>query len=247
MKLLNCATACFFGVFLSLGLIVFSRWTLSANAYTHGLLPFQSCQLSNDWNCHDRKETSSVILDTGAVAWVEISDSLFSFNNKSADWNPYIGSGFPQFLDGHNRKTGLSNITMSTFQSENGRDILIFLRFFIWSLGFVLILDLYKIGFFSKVAIAFLSTKIPFVSVYVDHVFLDVDMLAPLLIYLLNSVMGKATKKSYFLSTAIGLYIGFQSFLQSQVVILFVSLVFLILNLKNRSLSQFVVKTSLSS
>jgi hypothetical protein len=123
-------------------------------------------------------------VDPGAPAWVEIPASYYFRTARAAEWghpswSPYIGSGYPIALDGHNASTSLTRILLSYLPGDEGRDALIVARYFFWTLGIVLALALLGVGGVALAVGALAAGTAPYASSFVDHVMLDVDLLAP--------------------------------------------------------------------
>ena len=113
---------------LANGLILTSQWTISPRASQPGVQSSGSCFYeTDDWKCTEKKLVTH-LLDPGAVAWVEIPANYFFHDHfLGTKWNPYIGSGYPEFLNGHNKAITPSRIFLSFFPGDDGRDVVVFL------------------------------------------------------------------------------------------------------------------------
>ena len=218
---------------LANGLILTSWWTISPRAGQPGVQNSNSCFYeSTQWNCIQKK-LDTHLLDPGAVAWVETpSNYFFHDHSLGTKWNPFIGSGYPEFLNGHNKPISPSRIVLSFFPGDDGRDFVVFFRFLIWSFGFALMVSLLGGGAFLQFFAALFSHLIPYPAMYLDHVFLDVDMLAPWLVIWFFLGFDEKRKKLFLLASAgLGIWVGLQTFIQSQVVFLMVAGIFAVIGL----------------
>lgn len=227
--LIICLLLNFAAVFCSLGAILLPQYTASPRFYQDSLhdVGNQECQpTGKNWDCTDLQKYRGLLRDTGAVLWQEEPLNLYLKKHPSL-WNPYIGSGYPVFLDGIDRKISPSRIWLRNFPSQQGRDILIFFRFFMWSLPFVLIFSLLGVSRFWLFTVGFFSTMIPYVSELKDTIFLDTDMLAPWILFIVlwaeknkayvSENYSKSFKTFILLCFSLGLIIGTQSFIQAQI------------------------------
>ena len=139
---------------------------------------------------------------------------------KLPKWNPYIGSGFPQLLDGHNPYYSPIHLVLKLWPGDATRDFLIFFRVWYWVFGILLIVSQYSHKNIVLFATGTLAVLAPYHTNYIDISFLDVDLLAPLfpaLIVLFQSNR-LSFKSTAVLTLLLGALAGSFSFIQAQVV-----------------------------
>lgn len=139
---------------------------------------------------------------------------------KLPKWNPYIGSGFPQLLDGHNPYYSPIHFVSKLWPGDASRDFLIFFRIWYWVFGILLIVSQYSHKNIVLFATGTLAVLAPYHTNYIDISFLDVDLLAPLfpaLIVLFQSNR-LSFKSTAVLTLLLGALAGSFSFIQAQVV-----------------------------
>ena len=122
--------------------------------------------------------------DSAAPAWTEIPASYYFRAARESgwghpSWSPFIGSGYPIALDGHNAVTSPTRWFLSHMLGDEGRDILIVGRFFFWTFGIALSLTLLDVGWVALIVGAVAAGTAQYATARVDHVMLDVDLLAP--------------------------------------------------------------------
>jgi hypothetical protein len=136
-------------------------------------------------------------------------------------WNPYVGSGYPIALDGHNARLSFPQWWLSHFPGDQTRDILVFVRFFLWTFAIVWAVALHGGGVLLLWLVALAATMAPYGAMYVDIVFLDVDLLSPwFLLILLGFVRGALSLRwALGLAAGLGLLVGSLAFQQAQIVL----------------------------
>ena len=167
--------------------------------------------------------------DSAAPAFTEIPASYYFRAAREAgwghpSWNPYIGSGYPIALDGHNAVTSPTRWFLSHMPGDEGRDILTVGRFFFWTFGIALGLALLDVGWGTLVVGAVAAATAQYATTRVDHVMLDVDLLAPwfpvlLLAYAGNSLSLRAAAALAF---GLGVLVSCLGFPESQATFCFV-------------------------
>ncbi|MCC6808115.1 MAG: hypothetical protein IT381_11880 [Deltaproteobacteria bacterium] len=160
--------------------------------------------------------------DPGATAIVEAPSSYLNARGFHV-WNPYIGSGIPEIFDGHNGRYSPSALWTRLWPGEQGRDLLIFFRVFMWTLGIVLLVALLGGSIVAQACAALAAALAPHLTGLIDHPVLEVGLLAPWFLVLL---LAAETKRLSFaaaavLCLALGVLAGLLSFLQSQLVLCF--------------------------
>lgn len=218
----------FLAAFLHLGLYLFPSWTLSPRLAADFIHPHGMCQpVDDDWHCLKPTALYPNHVDGGAVAWAELPANYYLSRypvSERPKWNPFVGPGYPQFLDGHSRVTGWSRIIWHFLPFEKTSDWIVFLRFWIWSAGIGLSCILLGVRR-SLVWVAVLSAPIlPYARDILDHVYLDVDFLSPWLIALaaLPLWFGRAQPVRWRLALGLvfgaGVFVGFQAFVEAQLI-----------------------------
>jgi len=136
-------------------------------------------------------------------------------------WNPYVGSGYPIALDGHNARFSIPQWWLRHFPGDQTRDILVFVRFFLWTFAIVWAVALHGGGVLLLWPVALAATMAPYAAKYVDIVFLDVDLLSPwFLLILLGFVRGTLPLRwAMGLAAGLGLLVGSLAFQQAQIVL----------------------------
>ena len=136
-------------------------------------------------------------------------------------WNPYVGSGYPIALDGHNARLSIPQWWLSHFPGDQTRDILVFVRFFLWTFAIVWAVALHGGGVLLLWLVALAATMAPYGAKYVDIAFLDVDLLSPwFLLILLGLVRGTLSLRwALALAAGLGLLVGSLAFQQAQIVL----------------------------
>lgn len=231
---------------LGMGAILLPQYTLSPRSVTHTIDRYGEClYVGQNWDCM-RLPFHGPLEDTGAIGWVEIPSAQFAHDfGPLAHWNPFIGAGYPEFLNGHYRASAMSRLLLSAFPGDDGRDLNIFLRFLVWSWGFAFLVSLFGASRKTQFFAGLLSQLIPYVAIYLDHVFMDVDMLAPwLLVGLVLTTRTKAQPKLrkvlWGAAFLFGLWVGLQSFLQAQVIFLLIAGLLTLINLPATGVIGFV-------
>jgi hypothetical protein len=165
------------------------------------------------------------MMDPGAPAWQESPADYFFRRARMRgeprpSWNPYAGSGYPIALDGHNAATSPTRWFLSHFPGDGGRDALIFTRLLLWTFGTVWAVGLCGGGAALLLGVAAAAALAPYPAMYVDHVFLDVDLLAPWFLVLLLAFAMKAIslRIAIGLSLVGGAVVSAMGFQQAQVV-----------------------------
>jgi hypothetical protein len=222
---------------LSLGTALTPWFTLSARVSIPEISRHDECIFEGpDWKCSkSRKESPAV--DPGALSWQEIPAHYF-FNRHLGEerplWNPYIGSGYPIFLDGITRSATPSRMFLDRFPGDGARDLLIFLRLLVFTWG--VLFALMQVGVSGRflLPIGIAATMLPMVARFVDIIFLDVDLMAPWIFalsvpWLQGRKIGRRRGLAFGL---LGLWVGLQAFVQSQVVFCLVLGIFLVLLVK---------------
>jgi len=165
-------------------------------------------------------------LDPHAPAWQEGPANYFfrrarSRGEPKPSWNPYVGSGYLIALDAINAPTSPTRWFLSVFPGDHGRDVLVFLRFLLWTFGIVWAVGLCGAGVFLLVGVAAAAVVAPYAAAHVETVFLDVDLLGPwFLLILVAFIIGRLSFASAAgLSVAVGAVVGAMGFPQSQIVL----------------------------
>ncbi len=128
------ATLLVWGPFLLPGL------TISPTSQARTVHPF--CRVATpELECQTRYGMQEMV-DPGAPAWQEAPADYFFRNARARgqprpSWNPYVGSGSPIVLDGINASTSPTRWFLSHFPGDQGRDVLVFTRFLLWTFGIV--------------------------------------------------------------------------------------------------------------
>jgi hypothetical protein len=156
-------------------------------------------------------------------------DYFYHFNPSSGagpglpSWNPYAGSGYPVVFDGHNGHASPTRWITRHWPGDTGRDMVIFLRVVFWTLGVSLCLVLLDVPLALVAAGATAAALAPHLSLRIDHVMLDVDLLAPWFPFIVLALVRGAIpwRAAAVFSIALGALVGSLSFLQAQFVFLF--------------------------
>lgn len=210
------ATALFWGRFLLPDL------TLSAAGQIFTIDPF--CRVGTARLSCQAPYIPLRMADAGATAWADIPASYYFRNaraggNPDPSWNPYVGSGYPVALDGINASTSPTRWFLSRVPGDQGRDVLVFARFLLWTLALVWAAGLCGASWPLMAAVGAVTALAPYAASFVDIVFLDVDLLGPwFLLILVALVTGRlslgAAAGAAFCLGAVASAMGF---LQSQV------------------------------
>ena len=169
-------------------------------------------------------------LDPGGPGWAEVPvDYFYHFNPSSGaaaglpSWNPYAGSGYPVVFDGHNGHASPTRWITRHWPGDTGRDIVIFLRVVFWTLGVSLCLVLLDVPLALIAVGATAAALAPNLSLRIDHVMLDVDLLAPWFPFIVLALVRGTIpwRVAAVASLALGALVGSMSFLQAQFVFLF--------------------------
>jgi hypothetical protein len=162
--------------------------------------------------------------DAAAPAWQNIpADYMFRHARARGEprphWNPYIGSGFPISLDGHNSPLSPTQWLQSRIPGDQGRDIVIYARFLLWTFAITWLVSFWGASTPLLAAIAMTATLAPYAARYIDIVFLDADLLSPWFVLILFGLMrGRLGLRAAALcALALGLLIGTLSFQQAHV------------------------------
>jgi hypothetical protein len=165
------------------------------------------------------------MVDAGAPAWQEAPADYFFRNARARgqprpSWNPYVGSGSPIALDGINASTSPTRWFLSHFPGDQGRDVLVFTRFLLWTFGIVWAVGLLGASSPLLAAVALAAVLAPYAATFIDIIFLDVDLLGPwFLLLLVAFVTGKLSlRAAAAASLALGLFVSAMGFLQAQIV-----------------------------
>lgn len=216
------ATAIFWGPILS------SRVTLNPESVVATVIP--GCRSTTpQLECVARESPNVSFVDPGGPGWAEGPvDYFYHFNPSSGSgpglpsWNPYAGSGYPVVFDGHNGHASPTRWITRHWPGDTGRDVVIVLRVLFWTLGVSLCLVLLDVPLALILAAAAAATLAPNLSLRIDHVMLDVDLLAPWFPFIVIAlVRGKIPLGvAAAASLALGALVGSLSFLQAQFVLL---------------------------
>lgn len=174
-------------------------------------------------DCVQSMKNLWVGFDAGATVWQELPAEYF-YSHQAEDgqpspkWNPYIGSGYPMFLDGIFNLKSLITKFLIHHLGDKARDLVIFSRIFVYILGVVT--ALYLLGVSRPILIlgALTASVAHYLSFYVDIVFLDIDLIAPWLIVLLL-ILQRQKRLTFFsvtLAVLCGWWVGTQGFVESQ-------------------------------
>lgn len=217
----------FLACLVYMGTVLSPQYTLSTRISVPEVSYVEECLLGGeDWSCIGPHRWVPFV-DPGASAWQEMPVHLW-FNKykweSKPNWNPYAGSGYPVFLDGIYRKTSLIRQWLNLFPSDQGRDIVIFFRFLIWTWGIVFAVGAFGVSGIYLFFIALASTMLTYFSKHVDLIFLDVEMAVP---WIFGLVVFQRKRNyntwTYFLFSILGLWVGSQSFIQAQIVYLIIA------------------------
>ena len=222
---------------LAWGQILLPNYTLSSEASRSAFLP--ECRAGGkkldcinsslrDIGSHDYSPFSTEL--PANYYFARESDSFLPW--RLPKWNPYIGSGFPQILDGHNPYYSPIQLILKLWPGDASRDFLIFFRIWYWTFGILLLVSQFSDRRPVLWGTGLLAVLAPYHSTYIDISFLDVDLLAPffpaLILLLQNDRL--STQTALFLSFILGALAGSMSFIQAQllfcVAVLFYSIVF---------------------
>ena len=146
------------------------------------------------------------------------SRSLLPWNLPK--WNPYIGSGFPQILDGHNPYYSPIQLILKLWPSDASRDFFVFFRIWYWVFGILLIVSQFSDRKIILSGVGLLAVLAPYHTNYIDISFLDVDLLAPFFPALVVLFQRNRLSIQWALFSAffLGCLVGSMSFIQAQVV-----------------------------
>jgi len=215
---------------ISLGTILTPWYSLSARVAAPEISRVQECLLDKkDWSCSGPHQWIP-INDPGAISWQEVPVHIwlnqYKFETKP-NWNPYIGSGYPLFLDGIYRNSSLIRQWLNFFPSDQGRDVVIFFRFLIWTWGIVFAVSLVGASGLYLFFVAVASTMLTYMLKYLDLVFLDVEMAVPWIFSLFLLLKDHKNSKMIYLPFVIlGLWVGTQSFIQAEIVFVMIVALF---------------------
>jgi hypothetical protein len=198
--------------------------TLSPEAVTAGINP--NCRVGTSQLACKAGFSQNVVLDAGAPVWVNIPADYFFRRARlrgepRPHWNPYTGSGYPIALDGHNSGLSPTQWFLSHVPGDQGRDIVVFIRFALWTFAITWLVALRGATAPLLVGVALSAALAPYGAQYVDITFLDVDLLGPwfLLILLGFSMRRLSLRTAAGLSVALGVLVGVMAFQQAQVVL----------------------------
>ena len=126
-------------------------------------------------------------------------------------------------FDGHNGHASPTRWITRHWPGDTGRDIVIFLRVVFWTLGVSLCLALLDVPLALIPVGATAATLAPHLSLRIDHVMLDVDLLAPWFPFIVLALVRGTIPwgVAAVASVALGALVGSLSFLQAQFVVLF--------------------------
>jgi hypothetical protein len=175
--------------------------------------------------CATEAFTPNQVLDPGASTWVEMAGDYYlrrarALWGEHPSWNPYVGSGYPFALDGHNVRTSPTRWLLSRFPGDQGRDVLVFARFLLWTFGILLALGVAGAGTGIQAVAALAAAVAPYPATLVDHVMLDVDLLSPWFVTL-SIAMARgllSTRAATLGALALGVLVGLLGFVQAQAV-----------------------------
>ncbi len=153
----------------------------------------------------------------GAIQEMPIDYYLSQFKT-APEWNPYIGSGYPTALDGQNNLYSPTRWLLKNLPGERGHDLLIFVRAFFWILGILLSLTLLGAQWPVLIPVGLGAALSHHLASRIDHVMLDVDLLAPWFLFILLSYKEGRNSLKVCLGAAIalGALAGSLGFLQAQ-------------------------------
>jgi hypothetical protein len=165
--------------------------------------------------------------DAGAPAWVSIPADYFFRHVRlrgepRPSWNPYTGSGFPIALDGHTSRFSPTQWFYSRVPGDQGRDIVVFTRFLLWTFGITWLVALCasrRAGTPLLFVVAVAAALAPYAACYIDIVFLDADLLSPWFPLILVGFMQHklSLRVAAGLSFALGVLLSTLAFQQAQV------------------------------
>ncbi len=197
--------------------------TLSPEAQVSGIHP--TCRVSTSQLACKSRYVPVQMLDPGAPAWVNISADYFFrrariHGEPRPRWNPYVGSGYPIVFDGHSSSISPTQWFYSHIPGDQGRDVVAFTRFLIWTFGLLWAVGLCGAATPLLGGVAAAAVLAPYPATLVDVVFLDVDLLGPwFLLILLAFVTGKLSLRvAAGLCFALGVLVSTMGFLQAQLV-----------------------------
>jgi hypothetical protein len=212
-----------------MGTALLPWYTLSSRVTASEISLSKECLFSGEnWDCQ-QPHMRTPAEDTGAISWQEIPAGAFFHNSASTDsskypkWNPFIGSGYPIFLDGISRTSTPSRILLNLFPTDGTRDFIIFFRFLMYTWGVVFSLMLLGCSGFFLLFAGISATLAPYASRYLDMIYFDVDLMAPwVFAFFLLLKRDWKNKSDRWLSLGglfvLGAWIGMQSFIQAQAV-----------------------------
>ena len=198
--------------------------TINPEAQVYGILP--NCRAGTERLTCQAPRVRPLFEDCGAPAWQNCPADYFfrhalDRGEKRPLWNPYVGSGYPIALDGHNARLSLPQWWLSHFPGDQTRDILMVVRFFLWTFAIVWAVALHGGGVLLLWPVALAAAMAPYAARYVDIVFLDVDLLGPwFLLILLGFVRGALPlRRAAGLAAGLGVLVGSLAFQQAQLVL----------------------------
>jgi hypothetical protein len=218
-KLLKILFISVLGTLLFWGAALLPFTTMSATQGQISILP--ECRTDpTNFTCHSKFKHAVSGGDPGAALWVTMSLSYFRNHHRqeaSPKWSPYIGTGYPLFLDGHHRIESPIELFTSYFPQDQGRDFVTVFRIFFFTLTVLLIIGLFTESYFYLILGGVLANTSHYVAGMVDVTYLDLDMIAPWFLYLLLkiSLFQKTSRLDYMSSTVLAVYIGLQGFVQA--------------------------------
>jgi hypothetical protein len=214
------ATATFWGPVLS------SRVTLNPESVVATIIP--GCRATTpQLECVAPESPNVSFLDPGGPGWAEAPvDYFYHFNASSGagpglpSWNPYAGSGYPVVFDGHNGHASPTRWITRHWPGDTGRDVVIVLRALFWTLGVSLCLVLLDVPLALILAAAVAAALAPNLTLRIDHVMLDVDLLAPWFPFIVLALVRGIIpfRVAAVAALALGGLVGSLSFLQAQFV-----------------------------
>jgi len=198
--------------------------TINPESQAFGINP--NCRAGTERLTCQAPHVRPLYADSGAPAWQNCPADYFfrhalDRGEERPLWNPYVGSGYPIALDGHNSRLSLPQWWLSHFPGDQTRDILMVVRFFLWTFAIVWAVALHGGGVLLLWPVALAAAMAPYAASYVDIVFLDVDLLSPwFLLILLGFVRGALSlRRAAVLAMGLGVLVGSLAFQQAQLVL----------------------------
>jgi hypothetical protein len=208
------------------GIFLLSSVTLSAESQVAGIQPL--CRAGTSRLKCLANVGPRLMDDGGSPGWVNVPAEYFFRRARihgegRPEWNPYVGSGFPVALDGHNSAFSPTHWFLTHFPGDQAHDVVAFVRFFLWTFAIVWAVALVGASTPLLAGVAAAAVLAPYGAVHVDIVFLDVDLLSPWFVLILVAfAQGRLSfRTSARLSGALGVLIGSMAFQQAQLVLCF--------------------------